>query len=209
MNLINYYYYFTKALSEKVCDDIINLGTNRKKEIARTRKFTDSEKLNKEQKKDLFQIRNSNVAFLNDKWIYRHITPYINEANKQAGWNFDINWSETCQFTKYGKNQFYDWHCDSDRVPYGQNHPNKNLRGKIRKLSVTVSLTDPSKYKGGNLEFVFPDSPNNKKKIIKCKEALPKGSIIVFPSFVYHRVTPVTKGTRHSLVIWTCGNPFK
>ena len=82
--------------------------------------------------------------------------------------------------------------------------------GKIRKLSVTCSLTDPKKYKGGELEFNF-NRPNQKKKynIKKCIEILPKGSIVVFPSFVWHRVCPVTKGTRNSLVIWNIGWPFK
>ena len=42
-----------------------------------------------------------------------------------------------------------------------------------------------------------------------CTEIRPQGSVIVFPSFVWHRVTPVTKGTRYSLVLWTCGQPFR
>ena len=84
------------------------------------------------------------------------------------------------------------------------------MKGKIRKLSVTVSLTDPKEYKGGELEFDFRDKdPDKKPNIRACTEILPKGSLVVFPSFVWHRVKPVTKGVRHSLVIWNLGYPFK
>ena len=85
--------------------------------------------------------------------------------------------------------------------------------GKIRKLSVTVSLNDPSEYDGGNLEFDFRNDfdfdRNRKHKIKECTEIRPRGSIIIFPSFVWHRVNPVTRGTRYSLVMWNLGWPFK
>jgi PKHD-type hydroxylase len=74
---------------------------------------------------------------------------------------------------------------------------------------MTVSLTDKEEYVGGDLEFDFKDTKNNKKNIKICKEIWPKGSIVVFPSFVWHRVKPVTKGTRYSLVMWSIGAPFK
>ena len=80
-------------------------------------------------------------------------------------------------------------------------------KDKIRKLSVTVSLTDPKEYKGGELEFDFRNQ--DKSNIRTCTEILPKGSLVVFPSFVWHRVKPVTKGVRHSLVIWNLGYPFR
>ena len=84
---------------------------------------------------------------------------------------------------------------------------NPNKHNKNRKLSVTVSLSDASDYQGGDLEF---DCGNIKKKrIMKCKEIKQKGSIVVFPSFVWHRVRPVKKGTRYSLVMWNLGHPFK
>ena len=79
---------------------------------------------------------------------------------------------------------------------------------------MTCQLTDGSEYQGGELEFDFRnyDPPiENKinKNIIQAKEILPKGSIIVFPSFVWHRVKPVTQGVRYSLVMWNLGYPFK
>ena len=75
---------------------------------------------------------------------------------------------------------------------------------------MTVTLSDPKDYKGGELEFDFrQNDPDKKRQIIKCKEILPKGSLVVFPSFVWHRVCPVTRGERNSLVIWNLGYPFR
>jgi len=208
MNLEYYYWYFKSALSEKTCDEILKHGKSQQDQLAVVGNINPEDIKNKKTKviKDLKKKRNSNIVWLSDKWIYDEIHPFIHKANKNAGWNFDWDYSEACQFTKYNKNQFYDWHCDSWNSPYN-NPENSNINGKIRKLSVTVSLTDPKNYKGGGLEFDFKN--NNKNSIIECKEIRPRGSIVIFPSFVYHRVKPVTKGTRYSLVIWNLGHPFK
>jgi PKHD-type hydroxylase len=208
MNLNNYYWYFTGALSSKFCDEVVKYAKEKQEELALTGLLDPDKKLSKKELQDLKKYRNSNIVWLNDQWIYNEIYPYIHNANKSSGWNFQWDWSESCQFTKYAKGQFYDWHCDSWESPY-ENTNDKNFYNKIRKLSVTVSLTDPSEYKGGELEFDFRNNVNGKPNIRKCKEILPKGSICVFPSFVWHRVTPVTSGTRYSLVIWNIGHPFK
>ena len=147
------------------------------------------------------------MVWLNDTWIYKEIHPFVHEANKRAGWNFEWDRSESCQFTKYKLNQYYDWHSDSWPKPY-QKEGLEN--GKIRKLSMTCQLTDGSEYTGGELEFDFRNlDPDKKPNIRKCKEILPKGSLVVFPGFVWHRVCPVKKGSRHSLVIWNLGWPYK
>jgi PKHD-type hydroxylase len=206
MNLDNYYYYFQNAIPERICNEIIAWGNYQREELAVTGGF-EKNNLSKEQKKKLKKIRNSNVAWLNDPWIYNEIIPYIKEANIKAGWNFQWDNSETCQFTKYKLNQYYHWHCDSYQFPF--NTPNDPIKhGKIRKLSVTVSLSNPEEYKGGELQFDCLNK-HRKSNIITCKEILPKGSLVVFPSFVWHQVKPVTKGTRYSLVIWNLGDPFK
>jgi len=214
MNLLNHYYYFKNALSHKFCDDVIAYGKKQQEQLAVTgnigqKRDLKTNPLSKKEIKDLKKKRNSNIVWMNDRWIYDQIQPYIHRANKEAGWNFEWDWSESCQFTKYGKGQYYDWHCDSWEHPY--NNPNDlNSNGKIRKLSVTCTLSDPSEYSGGELEFNFNNPENtSKKNIVKCKEILSKGSICVFPSFVWHRVCPVKKGTRYSLVIWNLGYPFK
>jgi PKHD-type hydroxylase len=214
MNLQNYYWYFKSVLSPKFCDELIAYGKKNQEQIALTGNIDGKRnlKLNpltKKETKDLKKKRNSNVVWMDDRWIYDQIQPYVNQANKSAGWNFEWNWSESCQFTKYSKEQYYDWHCDSWDTPYN-NPENLNFHGKIRKLSVTCSLSDPKDYKGGELEFNFNNPEATKKQNIKkCLEILPRGSIVVFPSFVWHRVRPVTKGIRYSLVIWNLGYPYK
>ena len=207
MNLINYYWYFKKAIPERICDDIVRHGKSIKDQMAVTGSYG-QKKLNTKQVKDLKKKRDSNIVWMNDRWIYNEIQPYVNLANKNAGWNFEWSHSESCQFTKYEKGQFYDWHCDGWAEPYY--NPNDPTHGKIRKLSVTVSLSDPKDYKGGELEFDFRNvDPDKKRNIKKCTEILPKGSLVVFPGFVWHRVCPVKKGSRYSLVIWNLGWPYK
>jgi PKHD-type hydroxylase len=213
MNLKYYYWYFQNVLSKKFCEEVINYGKSKQEELAltggQTTKIEKGKPLEEQDIKDLKKQRDSNIVWMSDNWIYKEIQPYIHQANKSAGWNFDWDYSEACQFTKYKLNQFYDWHCDSWDEPYEKDHKNKNLSNKIRKLSVTCSLSDPSDYEGGELEFDFKSNPDNNKGIRKCAEISPRGSIVVFPSFVWHRVKPVTKGTRYSLVIWNLGHPFK
>ena len=209
MNLTNYYWYFKSAIPLRICDDIVRYGKQLQDQIAVTGGYN-PKKLNNKQIKDLKKKRNSNVVWMDDRWIYKEIQPYIQKANQNAGWNFQWDFSEACQFTKYNKGQYYDWQSDSWAQPYHKpDDPNSN--GKIRKLSVTVSLSEGKKdYIGGELEFDYRNlDPDKPRKPVKCKEILPKGSLVVFPSFVWHRVCPVKKGERKSLVIWNLGWPFK
>jgi len=208
MNLTNYYWYFKSAVPSRICDEIVKYGQQLQDQMAVTGGFGDAKKLNQKQIKDLKTKRDSNIVWMSDRWIYKEIQPYVHQANANAGWNFQWDWSESCQFTKYKKGQYYDWHCDSWEHVY--NKPNTPSHGKIRKLSVTVTLSDPKNYKGGELEFDFRNlDPDKKPNVHKCKEILPKGSLVVFPSFVWHRVCPVKSGERNSLVIWNLGWPFK
>jgi PKHD-type hydroxylase len=217
MNISNYYWYFQSVIPPRICDMIVQYGKAEKERevLALTGDFGRDRDLNKaplteKEVENLKKKRDSNIVWMNDRWIYKEIQPYVNQANRNAGWNFEWDWSESCQFTKYKKGQYYDWHCDSWDKPYLEEGPTK---GKIRKLSMTCQLTDGSEYEGGELEFDFrnydPHMRDESKHRIQCKEILPKGSIIVFPSFVWHRVKPVTKGVRYSLVVWNLGYPFK
>jgi len=212
MNISNYYWYFTSAIPPKICDDIIRYGLSRSEQVARTGGYEDK-KLTNDQIKNMKKKRNSDLVWLNDTWIYKELHPYIHKANKDAGWNFEWDRSESMQFTKYKLNQYYDWHCDSWDKPYDRKNVNHPEHNKIRKLSMTCQLTDGSEYEGGELEFDFrnydPHMREEIKHLRQAKEILPKGSIIVFPSFVWHRVKPVTKGVRYSLVMWNLGYPFK
>ena len=210
MNLTNHYWYFQSAIPSRICDDIVRYGKQLQTEMAVTGGYARNGKaLNQQQVKDVKKKRDSDIVWLNERWIYKEVHPYVHKANASAGWNYQWDFSENCQFTQYKKGQYYDWHCDGWDKPYERKEGDPS-NGKIRKLSVTLTLSDPKEYKGGELEFDFRNQdPDKKPNIKKCKEILPKGSLVVFPGFVWHRVCPVKKGTRHSLVMWSLGWPFK
>jgi PKHD-type hydroxylase len=193
------------AVPTHICDKIIKYGNEHKQKMAVTGNLSKRKKpLTQKEIKDLKKHRNSRVTFLNDWWIQRHIFPAIQEANIVAKWNLSITGHESMQFTKYNKGQFYDWHYDSWVDPYKNN--------TVRKLSVTVSLSDENDFEGGDLEFAIQDNNAREplKKILRtCHEVRKKGSLVVFPSFLWHRVTPVIRGTRYSLVIWSTGEPYR
>ena len=206
MNLSWYYWYFQSVVPEKICDDIVEYASTQKKQTGLTGNGLNNQPPTKKELKNIQKKRKSDIVWLSEPWIYKEIQPYIHEANKSADWNHQWDFTQACQFTEYKKGQHYDWHCDSDVLPYDR--PNDaNQNGKIRKLSMTLSLTDQSAYRGGDLEFDFRCTDEGSQPQI-CKEVRPKGSIIVFPSFVWHRVKPVTKGLRHSLVCWNLGQPY-
>jgi len=203
----NNYYYFQEALPPHLCEDIIKLGNAQQELIASTGSI-DVEKVSEKELDFMKQKRNSNITWLEEQWMYDIIDYYVKEANKEAGWNVDVNWYESIQFTKYKLNQHYGWHQDSWSEPY-KDDAHKNYRGKIRKLSCIIALSDPNDYEGGNLDFKFYDDiPDQEQKIHTCEQIKPRGNIVVFPSYIWHRVQPVTKGTRYSLVAWGLGNPY-
>ena len=197
------YYYFVKAIPENICNNLIKKYTNFESKKG-TVKGPDS------------KVRNSNVVFSNDAELYEMIHPFVDQANFSAGWNFDIDHTETVQFTKYTTKQYYNWHQDGSYDPYPENHPDLGYRGKIRKISTVISLTDGSKYKGGDFQVDFRDQRavgkkeiKNVQNIMNVEELRQKGTVVVMPSFIWHRVTPVTKGTRFSLVSWSVGKPWR
>ena len=118
-------------------------------------------------------------------------------ANERAGWKYNIVAAQSCQITRYIKDEFYSWHKDGIGSHHEvHNRPdNKFLHGNTRKLSMSIILN--SNFEGGDFEIEGLPNPT-----------LKEGSIIVFPSFTRHRVAPVTKGIRYSLVAWFVGPPF-
>lgn len=216
MQLKNCYYYFNNALSAKFCSEVIKYAESKENQLALTGdtvsrgRDLELNPLTKKEIKNIQKIRKSNITWLDDYWIWKEIKPYIHEANRAAGWNFEWDYSECFQFTRYKKGQFYGWHEDSFPEPYDR--PNTpEIHGRIRKLSVSCVLSDPQKdFTGGDLEFnVNHPNKSEKENQVVCKEARTLGSIIVFPSFVRHRVKKVKEGTRYSLVIWNVGKPFR
>jgi PKHD-type hydroxylase len=138
--------------------------------------------------------RNSKIVFIQPvaeiAWVYRKLTDVVLSSNN-AHFKFDLfSFGESLQFTQYdapsGK---YNYHVD------------KVVNGPIRKLSMVLQLSDEQSYEGGEFEILDSDIP----------EQLPRkqGTVLLFPSYTMHRVTEVTKGTRHSLVGWINGPMFK
>jgi len=192
MILKDYYWYFESAINPEICDKIIDLGKSQISELGLISGDNNIQRI--------LDKRNSNISWLEENWLYGLLQSYVITANECAGWNFQWDWSEPMQFTIYKEGQYYGWHPDQNENVY-EDGPKK---GKYRKLSVTLSLNDGNEYEGGEFEFDFGQG------ITKlCNEIRSKGSIVVFPSFVYHRVRPVTRGTRYSLVMWSVGDPFK
>ena len=141
------------------------------------------------------EIRKTKVSWLSltpeTAWIYERMANVAKELNAQY-YNFDLyGFCEDMQFTLYEETgSHYTWHVDM-----GDNST------APRKLSMVLQLSDPSEYEGGELQ-VF-----NKAELEPVRKQ--KGLIVAFPSYTLHRVTPVTKGVRYSLVVWACGPAFK
>ena len=150
------------------------------------------------------KMRISDVAFCNEQWLYDLIFPFMQRANYEAGWRYDVPNAESSQITRYQKGEFYNFHTDGkgDHMSAYDRPENKFLHGKVRKLSMSIMLND--NFEGGAFEFA---SYSGKKCTITPIEAK-AGSIIVFPSSMEHRVAPITKGIRYSVVTWFLGPPF-
>ena len=99
MNLEYKYWYFEKGLPSTICNDVIKHALAKKTQNkAGTLSIDARKKLNKKQAKDLKKYRNSNIVWLKDQWIFDAIIPFVNTANKKAGWNFEIDKAETILF---------------------------------------------------------------------------------------------------------------
>ncbi len=197
MILKHNYYYFKKAIPIATCKKILN--TCRKRIIKQATIKKGSVDKTK---------RDCQIAWINDNWIYDIINPFIHTANKQAGWNFQWDWNEDSQFTIYEKGQYYGWHTDQSPNNLSKNKY-KNIDGKTRKLSLTLQLTDKTQYEGGDFQFAWIQcDKKDLLNIITIDDAKDIGTIIIFPSFTWHQVLPITKGKRESLVNWSVGKPF-
>ena len=125
------------------------------------------------------------------KEMYNDINKFIQRANLNHFGFEDIQITEQAQFTEYPVGGFYDWHMDCD-VNMAHEPP-------VRKISMTLLLSHENEFEGGDLELMAPG------KFAKLKQ----GHAVIFASFLNHRVAPVTRGVRQSLVMWFGGKPFK
>lgn len=141
-------------------------------------------------------IRRSRVSFFSSlqqetAWIFKRIHAAVDTFNKQF-WNFDLTYLECIQFSRYDVvEDFYAAHMD---MYYNELD--------VRKLSISVQLSDPDTYQGSDLRLF-----NSGKTFTSAPRE--RGTIIVFPSYLVHEVTALTSGARFSLVSWIKGPPFK
>ena len=167
------------ALTADECRRVIDLGNSRPRLIGEMEAHRE-------------KYRESHVAWIephpDTHWLYHKIGVLFSEVNAECGFEL-LGLIEPLQYATYGVGQHFDWHIDLG-----------NGGACVRKLSMTVQLTDESEYRGGDLEFLEGIEPGPRRSL---------GTVTIFPSFLAHRVTAVTSGIRRSLVAWACGPSFR
>ena len=180
---IGNYYVFKSAFNDKEINYIKNISKKYNSEQGTISNYVDK------------TYRSSNIKWIPynsyTSWIYDKLNNLIDMANEEC-WNFDLyDKTEQIQYGEYDANNkgHYDFHMDVS---------DKSIN---RKISLSVQLSDEDEYSGGELEFF-----TNRDIRQATKE---KGSVIIFPSYLMHRVKNVTSGNRKSLVLWRHGPPLK
>ena len=184
VNEVHPWVYWDNLFTEDECKEIVRIGSLFHPIDAKMGKENIVNK-NKRICKISWMEVNQDTTF-----IYEKISKAVISLNERF-FNFDLaGFIEDFQFTEYKEpDNFVTYHVD--------NYFNEN----VRKLSVSLQLTPQDQYEGGELELFYNPEPEKMKKDV--------GRLIVFPSYTLHRVLPVTKGTRHSLVGWVNGPSFK
>jgi PKHD-type hydroxylase len=168
--------------TKQECEEIIRIGESKQLEVGT---FANG--------RDHKDTRDSKISWLapeDGQWIYERVIGITNEANQKL-FGFNIyGFNERFQFTKYeAPSGNYSKHVDS------------RPGSPVRKISLTIQLSDPTTYEGGELILHAGNDP-----YIVPKE---QGLVAVFPSYILHEVRPITTGTRYSLVAWVTGEPFR
>jgi len=181
------YYWFQNAFSEEELTRLYDL--------LESLQYQDATTIGNQDEK-ISEVRSSKIKWIpqtnNWQWLYQKLFNMIEEANGTL-WNFDLfGTNEFIQYTEYlaSDQGHYDWHQD-----IGPGGPS------LRKVSLVVQLTDAEEYEGGDLQ-IWPGG--NIWTVPKGK-----GNVAIFPSYMMHRVTPMTSGVRKSLVLWAGGQHYK
>jgi PKHD-type hydroxylase len=177
---VNFYAFWNNAFSKEECENIINIAKNKGLITGTTVKKSNA--------------RKSNISWLypvdDMDWVFRRVTDIVVNLNERF-FKFNIfGINEGFQFTNYV----------APSGKYGK-HIDRSMNMPVRKLSISIQLTDPKEYEGGELYLYQEEKGDLMDKS--------QGTLILFPSYVLHEVTPVTKGTRNSLVTWVTGEQFK
>ena len=176
-------------LTPQQCDEFIKIGQNEPK-IKGTLQGKDIK----------YEYRQSSISwipFTKALTLYKPIHELIGRININSFGFDNIHSTEDGQYAEYSKGDFYNWHMDS-----GVEMKDMPI---VRKISMTLLLSDPKDYEGGYLQIFGGNFFDSKKSKIIIK----RGHAVFFASFLLHRVTPITKGNRKSLVMWFGGSPLK
>ena len=185
LDQINLYAFWNNAFSKEECQTIINIAKD--KGLIKGTTFNDDKIKN---------VRDSKISWLYPvdgmDWVFRRVTDIVLNLNERF-FKFDLfGINEGFQFTNY----------EAPSGKYGK-HVDRSINIPVRKLSISIQLTNPDEYEGGELKLYDGD---DEEAIIMDKT---QGTLIMFPSYVLHEVMPVTKGERNSLVTWVTGKQFK
>ena len=180
---INLFAFWNNAFSKEECQTIIN--------IAKDKGLIKGTTFNDDKTKD---VRDSKISWLYPvdgmDWVFRRVTDITLNLNERF-FKFDLfGINEGLQFTNY----------EAPSGKYGK-HVDRGINIPVRKLSISIQLTNPEEYEGGELKLYQGEEETVMDKT--------QGTLVIFPSYVLHEVMPVTKGERNSLVTWVTGKQFK
>ena len=180
LDQVNFYAFWNNAFSKEECQTIINIAKDKGLVKGKTKGESD--------------VRDCKISWLYSDdgidWVFRRVTDITLNLNEKF-FKFDLfGINEGFQFTNY----------EAPSGKYGK-HVDRAINMCVRKLSISIQLTNPEDYEGGELKLY-----DSEEETLMSKE---QGTLIIFPSYVLHEVMPVTKGERNSLVTWVTGKHFK
>jgi len=178
-----------KIFTPEECAEIISIGTD-KERATRDQGGIDTQqggRLDPSKRKTEISWIRSDIE--NNRWLFDKLGAFVNEVNGRF-FEYELEFIQNLQFTEYrAPDNFYGSHVDVEP-----------MAEKTRKLSFTIQLTDPQQYDGGDLILHIGEDVAAQRE---------QGNAMVFPSYTLHEVTPVTRGTRHSLVGWVAGPKWR
>ena len=180
------------AISTQDIDNIVNYAINNVSPLPFKESLEESSENLQDLRKTYSLLLNNSEINLKVETFIKKIDKHIQNANKL--YNFDIEGFIDFNYFEYPQHSSHlEWHMDLANVPIGNN----------RKLAFSIFANSKEEYEGGNLEIF-----SNNRKIPKTIKGS-KGDLVIFPSYLMHRITPITKGTRKVFVGWVGGEPFK
>lgn len=183
------YWRWDNVITPKRCKEIIKSAKGTFKDAT----IGDDTRLDDETRKTL-------IHWSEEQDLFDMVNDFCTTANKNGKWGLETSAMESIQIGQYPTGGHYNWHVDGLGIVPINAPENKLLNGKTRKISFVLWLNDD--FEGGEFEF---HSSHIKDNVLKPSI----GTIVCFPSWVMHKVNPVTKGTRYSAVSWLVGNPVK